>query len=177
MKNASVFKHTESIFRVGERVLVTQKIEAAEGWGDSWIEEMDDLVGKEGEVISSKHFGVVVEFYSDASQRWCFPSCALAISQGGNVTTPAAAPAQAPAPATSAPAKPKRKSRVGPGPWDQAPCTHLRWHLMGFFREKLALVKAVVDIGLPDGSIQQVSVAAMDVVCTKCGVKMTLNAK
>lgn len=66
----------------------------------------------------------------------------------------------------------KRRVRVGPGPWDAAPCTHLRWHLMGFFREKLALVQKVVTAGQIT-----VNVTTINVRCTKCNTEMTLQAK
>ena len=68
--------------------------------------------------------------------------------------------------------KKKTRKRVGPGPWDNAPCTHLRWQLMGFFREKLAIVKTTIKVGDVD-----VAVDKIDVACTKCGTKMTLQAK
>ena len=75
----------------------------------------------------------------------------------------------------------KKRIRVGPGPWDAAPCTHLRWHLMGFFREKLAFkkTKTMVKAPLPDGTVVDVEadIASVQVVCTKCGTSMTLNAK
>ena len=75
----------------------------------------------------------------------------------------------------------KKRVRVGAGPWDAAPCTHLRWHLMGFFREKLAFkkTKTMVKAPLPDGTVVDVEadIASVQVVCTKCGTSMTLNAK
>ena len=71
----------------------------------------------------------------------------------------------------------KKRVRVGPGPWDDAPCTHLRWHLMGFFREKLALVKTTIAIARADGGVDRIDVTTINVRCTKCNTEMALQAK
>ena len=68
---------------------------------------------------------------------------------------------------------PKKRVRVGAGPWDAAPCIHLRWQLVVFFRAKLAL--RVTEVQLPGaGSIK---VATCTMYCKKCDKSMTMQAE
>ena len=74
--------------------------------------------------------------------------------------------------------KKKKRVRIPPvGPWDSAPCSHLRWHLLGFFRYKLALVKTVVRTKTTAGAEVEVELGQVDIACKKCNTKMTLLAK
>lgn len=177
--------HAHPSFSLNEQVEVTHKADC-DAWHDHWVEPMDKTIGQVGHIIAIDEYGIRVDF---GGTNWVYPPCALksaaapaaAPAAPAQATSPAApaSPASAPA-ATPAPAKPKAKRRrIGPGPWDQAPCTHLRWNLMGFFRERLALVKAKVKVPNPLDPTQsvEVEVAAAEVVCTKCGTKMTLQGK
>jgi len=156
-------KHEVGLYKVGDTVTVLVKLEKVDGWTDIWEPSlMDKYVGQQGTVVPSTRSadsGYKVKFADNG--QFYFPSPSLT---NGTAVTPA-------------PVKPKRRRRIGAGPWDAAPCTHLRWNLMGFFRERLALAKATVNVTLKDGTQVAVEVAAMDVVCTKCNLKMTLQAK
>lgn len=161
--------HIPGYYKVGDRVKVILKVLDATNWGDNWGDgNMDDTIGKVGEVIAEGSSGIKVRF--EGGRAWFYPSCAL--SREGNVTT--ATPV---APATSQNQTSKRRVRVKPGPWDAAPCTHLRWQLMGFFREKLAVIKTSISVAMPDGSTKLVPIESIDISCTKCDTKMTLKAK
>ena len=156
--------HIAGYYKVGDRVKVLLRVQDALNWGDNWGgADMDESVGKVGEVIAEGSSGIKVRF--ERGRAWFYPSCAL--SKEGNVTTAAA-------PATSQ--TKKTRVRVKPGPWDQAPCTHLRWQLMGFFREKLAVVKTTATVATANGTITG-TVESIDIACTKCDTKMTLKAK
>jgi hypothetical protein len=154
--------HIASLFKAGDRVKIVMKITKAIGWRSEWAPMMDKKVGKFGTVMKSDEYGVNVQITGEAGPTYWYPSCSLTYDSGGNMI-----------PSTITTTKPKKRSRVKAGPWDAAPCTHLRWNLMGFFREKLALVKT--NITLADGSV--VPVTQVDVACTKCKTKMTLQAK
>jgi hypothetical protein len=160
----ALYTHDTTLFRVGDTVTIHSKVEKAHGWTDIWEPTlMDKYVGQVGTVVVSARSadsGYKVQF-ADKTVFY-FPSPALVT---GSTTT------------SVTPVKAKRRRRIGAGPWDAAPCTHLRWNLMGFFRERLALAKATVEVTLKDGTKESVEIAAMDVVCTKCNLKMTLQAK
>lgn len=138
-------------FKVGDKVRVVRIVKRAVGWETSWDSEMDKVIGMVGTVVQVEpRYGPQLEFGSGYG-RWYFPSCALE-------------PAN----------KPKvRRVRVGPGPWDAAPCPHLRWNLMAFYREKLLITgffppttdmegKPVDRMAFANGEIQ--------IGCTKCNV-------
>jgi hypothetical protein len=138
------------------------------GWF-GWTAGLKECVGK-GATVAAVYDGFV-----KLDNGFEFPTYALSlITRGGNVDKEITAK-NIPEP------KKAKRVRVGPGPWDQAPCTHLRWHLMGFFREKLAFKKSktMVKAPLPGGKWVEVEaeVASVEVVCTKCNKTMTLNAK
>lgn len=179
--------HDKSAFKDGDIVVIRDKVEKAAGWDDGWADGMNPLLGSVGLVIQADNVGgrgVRVVSGRTGATYW-YASCSLVLTSrpatamtipefleqqkksGGNV------PQQTPqTPVTSANKKPRR-IRVGAGPWDAAPCTHLRWHLMGFFREKLALVKTKIEVEAG----KFVEVSQIEVACTKCGTKMTLQAK
>jgi hypothetical protein len=48
---------------------------------------------------------------------------------------------------------------------------------MGFFREKLALVKTKVVVKDSSGKDIEVEFSQIEVACTKCNTKVTLKAK
>jgi hypothetical protein len=153
MSTTATAVHQSGAFKTGDKVKVVAKIPTAKNWGDNWgSADMDSTVGQTGEVVSDGTQGVKVRF--SGGRSWFYPSCALQLV--GNVTTPAISPAPS--------QKTSKRVRVKPGPWDAAPCTHLRWQLMGFFREKLAVVRTD-------------SLSSVDIACTKCNTKMTLKAK
>ena len=145
--------HIPGMFKKGDMVIVTRKVGSAIGWVGTWNSSgcMDVTVGIIGVVIEDA--GIQGFRCKVAGAEWYYPSCALRRTQPGDTVAP------------PPPAQKKKRVRVGPGPWDQAPCAHLRWHLMGFFRSALAIVKT-------EGGPTEVKVR-----CTKCGTEMTLQAK
>lgn len=171
--------HNPSAFIIGDGVRIASKTDRAANWGETWNSAMDQYIGQDGIVIrADPKQGFQVR--TNDQQNFWYPSCSLAKIVGATrpmltragvpvISNAALAAAGAPVPA---PAK-KKRVRVGAGPWDAAPCAHLRWHLMGFFREKLALVKTSVKVA--DGT--EVTIAEVEVVCAKCNTKMTLQAK
>jgi hypothetical protein len=171
--------HSSRGFNKGDRVTIVAKISAARGWAAEWVPEMDSTVGKVGTVESLNGDGINVRVPGELN-AWNYPSFALRL-EGGNKVTEMIQSSQT-KPAEIVGKLKKKRVRVGKGPWDAAPCTHLRWHLMGFFREKLALVKTklTVKVGVTtEGKdvTQDVDVTSINVRCTKCGTEMTLQAK
>ena len=149
-------------FKVGDTVDVTMM-------PLGWVGCMDALrqfVGTQHKVTANKDDDIKLD------EQWNFPPYALQKVGVDEGPVPVEVAAQT---------KKRRRVRVGAGPWDQAPCTHLRWHLMGFFREKLAFKKTrtKVKVALADGTLveAEAEVASVEVVCTKCNKTMTLNAK
>lgn len=172
-------------FNAGDEVIVTAIVEKQKGWEAIWNPKMNFAVGKKLKVIRKsmpydmgRSSGYELATSSLGSpflndENYWFPEAALSAASGVDVK-----PLM---PQTKSSGVKKKRVRVGPGPWDAAPCTHLRWHLMGFFREKLAFkkTKTMVKAPLPDGTLVDVEadIASVQVVCTKCGTSMTLNAK
>lgn len=171
--------HDPRKFPVGSKVRIFREVLKQEGWNNSWNigpGGMSELVG-DGKVYEIIESGDASGYrLKDAAFRW--PSGAL---QWADLSKQAAEVGAKVTLVIEKGGKKKRRVRVGPGPWDAAPCTHLRWHLMGFFREKLAFkkTKTMVKAPLPDGTVVDVEadIASVQVVCTKCGTSMTLNAK
>lgn len=156
--------HDPKAFKVGSQVRVTMRVESAKGWADSWGgREMDSTVGKVGVVRSVTDMGFEVGF-AGLQDAWFYPSCALEYSL--TEKTPEEKLVEK-LDDKAAAKKVKRTRVVKPGPWDSAPCTHLRFMLMGFFRDKLALANSSDPAG----------VAAVDVVCSKCNQRMTMRTK
>lgn len=153
-----MYKHNSGMFRVGDKVRIVLKVTQATGWTEFWNSQtMDQLVGKEGVVqYSEGSSGFCVQ--TGGGERYWYPSCALGLISSG----------KAPALLPQAPTKnAKKRVRVGKGPWDNAPCPHLRWHLMGFFREKLMLIKASGNTVVEE----------VEVGCPKCKTTMILKAR
>lgn len=152
-------------FKKNDKVLVYRKHEPSE-WKTRWIGDMDAWVGKMAIIKEvSESFGYRLSGYGEDADMgvsiFWFPNTCLKRMEEAIMET-----------------KPKkRRVRVGPGPWDAAPCPHLRWNLMGFFREKLALVKTKVRMDDTSGNPVEVEVKQVEIACAKCGTKMTLQAK
>lgn len=121
-------------FRVGERVKVIHKAAQARAWNSKWMKQMDSSIGCTSPVIQvDRHSGYLLE------NGFWFPSCSLESLDARPV------------------AKPKKKRvRVGPGPWDAAPCKHLRWNLMGFYRSSLLVA------------------TPLTITCKRCNVETTI---
>jgi hypothetical protein len=151
--------HDKNAFRIGQRVIVAQKVVNADNWIDRWNDvNMDRTVGQAGVVINtSPAAGFQVLLDNTRDQFW-YPSCALAPGRGAG-------------PLGQKNVAPPKRVRVTAGPWDAAPCPHLRWHLMGFFREKLKLEKTQVTINGVAGQLAEVTVE-----CTKCRKSLKLTA-
>jgi hypothetical protein len=156
--------HDINAFKIGDEVIIGSK-SSPNNWGQVWDDEgMNPLLDYLGKVVStSDRNGFLVQTERDGiDASFWYPSTSL------RPATPAPAAAKA---------KSKRRVRVGPGPWDQAPCSHLRWTLMGFFRDKLVLVKTLVRTTDTSGNSVEVELGQMDVACKKCNTRMTLRAK
>jgi hypothetical protein len=180
MSATKALTHQANAYKPGDRVKVVARVEEANNWYDGWVPEMDAHIGETTVIVEESATSGYRCQFNNGRDYW-FPSCALELvstltpSQGGSMSQNQTITVGIPATVTKV--KPKRRRRVGPGPWDQAPCTHLRWNLMAFFRERLAVVKTKVQATLPDGSITEVEVAGIQVVCTKCKTSMNLQAK
>ena len=146
--------------KVGDMVLVTMD---PVGW-EGHVNAMLPFIG------ATKKITEIKGSYVRLDDAWNYPPYALRLVSRNGVDVAAQVP-------QTSPTKKAKRVRVVPGPWDSAPCTHLRWHLMGFFREKLALRKTKVKAILKDGTETEVELASVEVVCTKCNKSMTLNAK
>ena len=182
MSNTTIKEvHVADQFKPGDKVLIKRRVGEATGWTDIWSSDMDTYIGQIGTVggiMQAKDYGFPVVVPGGVSYN--YPSCSLELVVPTSAPAPADPAAQAPAAAVPAPTpvtKKRRISKLRAGPWDVAPCTHLRWNLMGFFRERLALVKSKMTVTLADGTTQEVEMAQVDVTCTKCHTKMTLQAK
>jgi hypothetical protein len=173
LKNGTIPVHIPTALVVGDQVVITERVEEANGWAEQWNTAMDRYVGGNGIVVRAEPTQGFQVRTSDQQQFW-YPSCALQLTarlktplltRRGLPVTSNSEMAGAPLETRLVLRTPaKKRVRVGAGPWDKAPCPHLRWHLMGFFREKLALVKSN-------------NVAEVEVTCTKCKATMTLQAK
>jgi hypothetical protein len=159
--------HDAGKFKVGQKVVAVRKTPSRSyGWNNSWIDgDMDDkvrlrMVGTIMEVRAER--GYLVSFAGEGENGYDWPSTSLELA-GGDMGTGKAVTAQA-SEVKPAPVK-KKRVRDTKGPWDAAPCTHLRFMLMCFFRDKLALVRA-------EGKAD-----AFDVACTRCKTKITLRAQ
>lgn len=161
--------HVPSRFKKGQRVVVVSKTPNALAWYALWTPAMSKLV--------EQGFSGVVQ-YTDpimgvAMGGVYWPSCALELVKPEPVTLPTDVPAKQ-AGSGSRPArapKPRTKSSE-PKPWDSAPCTHLRWHLMGFMKEKLTMKITKYsgeNLEPPKG------VAELTFACVKCDTRMTMK--
>ena len=170
-KTGDLGPHDPNKFPIGSKVRIVRRVDKQEGWNNSWGADKDgmDLMVGDGKTYTVTETDASGYWFKDTRYWW--PSGALELAEEGVKVTLVIEKG----------GKKKRRVRVGPGPWDAAPCTHLRWHLMGFFREKLAFkkTKTMVKAPLPDGTVIDVEadIASVQVVCTKCGTTMTLNAK
>jgi hypothetical protein len=151
-------KHSATAFRVGELVRVYRKPAnpngLVNGCTNQWVVGMDACIGKQAKISSSNGAsGYLLE-----GGGYYFASVCLELVSGAIPVT-----------VVDANGKPvvtkKKRVRVKAGPWDAAPCPHLRFMVLCFFRDKLALVKS------KDGP------TSFDVACSRCGTRMTLNAK
>ena len=155
---AALVKVNLAAFEVGASVLIMAD---PEGWSGEVV-GMTPLVRTNAvilELLGPEKYVEGTGPVARLSNGFSWPLYALQVVKGGTMVDK---PADV---AATTPVKKKKRVRVGEGPWDAAPCTHLRWHLMGFFREKLALVKS-------EGGPSEVRVK-----CTKCNCEMTLQAK
>ena len=150
------------MFFKGQRVLIL-KYTKPSNWGAEFNEQMRALIGRIG-VVTATSLANGYQVQVDGGANWWYPSTSLELEGS-------------PRPTLVPQTKKKRRVRVGPGPWDEAPCSHLRWTLMGFFRDKLVLVKTLVRTTDTSGKDVEVELTQMDVACKKCNTRMTLRAK
>jgi hypothetical protein len=190
-KESAVPIHIPNLFKVDDIVRVVGIVPKATGWDESWVPSMDKMVGRSGKVIAVTKAGykVVIDnaYYFYPSPAIEKVAQALTLDEIVDMTTKKTEMAVKLAEVvggtlvgsdpTKTDLKPKKRTRIKAGPWDAAPCTHLRWNLMGFFREKLAIMKTSTKVTLTDGTTQDIPLDKVDISCTRCGTKMTLRAK
>ena len=172
VKEPELDYHYPAAFRIGQRVKVVKKVSAAHTWYGEWTNQ-NQMVGK---AFTVKQLDTMLGFFV-ADKTWAawMPSSALELV-GLETTIEVPATSEATSKKTPARAAVGKKVRVQkPGPWDAAPCTHLKWHLMGFFKEKLRMSVTRVDTG--DGTIPS-GLGEVDVqfACTKCGTSIKMKA-
>lgn len=174
--------HVPGKYKVGDRVKVVRDIKQAKAWyynHNSWHEV---LVGEQLYVRQADPFvGYALSRKRNDQMLSYFPSCALELVPAvteANIDVPAApATTQSQSAPVAVPAKRVRVKAAKTQPWDEAPCTHLRWHLMGLLKEKLKMqVTAVYENGilrrLPPGAK---GLAMVTTCCVKCGTKMNMS--
>lgn len=165
--------HMPKSFVKGQRVKVDHIVKEALAWHCSYNDGMDKLVGEVGTVLGDDDLMGIHLNFTSISVAWWFPSCALALVQEEAVQTPVL-PAQKPV------SQKKAKPRTTPSkqPWDTAPCTHLRWHLMGFLKEKLTIrISQVYRDGNMQEATRQKDAAMVEFACVKCNTKMSMLAE
>jgi hypothetical protein len=182
-------KHDAKKFKEGDKVYITRRIDKVPDWENAWESSMDKFVGKVGTIISEgSEIGYDVDF-PDSEDTFSFPSAAMMgekeylemtkvmaeMKPNSEVTMAPEVKPEVKAATPVAPIK-KKRVRVGAGPWDKAPCSHLRWHLIGFFRSGLSLSTAVTTTKDVAGNPVVVSMAAIKVCCKKCKTSMTMQA-
>lgn len=172
----NVFKPNLPALKGGSRVLIARR-SVPSNWAPQWTPEMTKSVGKMGTIINvNTRDGYQVQLDNEpGTYSFWYPDTALKFT---TVEEDMARTNAAPSSSQIAGSGKKKRVRVPKdGPWNAAPCTHLRWNLMGFFREKLAIVKTKVSVMLVDGSTAEVDVTQIEVACTKCNTRMMLQAK
>ena len=76
-----------SKLKVGDVVKITRKAEDGEnGWDNSWVEEMDVFVGKNGVVVDSPSDEGVKVFCLEAGDYYSFPEFVLKKIDGGSMS-------------------------------------------------------------------------------------------
>lgn len=171
--------HIPNKYKVGDRVLVVKDIKAAHAWYQPHSRYNTDVVGLKMFVgATDPLLGYCLSEKRKSGLLVYVPSCALEL-----VPQPTEATIDVPAtdgvPAAVKPARQAKPRTVTKKeqPWDTAPCTHLRWHLMGLLKEKLKMkVSAVYDNGvlrsLPEGTT---GMAMVTTCCVKCGTRMEMS--
>lgn len=122
--------HIPGMFKPGDTVVIKNVIKSAK----AWYPESSPSAAPTGSIFT-------VYYMSDTSgyrlsDNCDYPSCALEL-----VKRPDAAATQRPQ-ATANPKLTRKKAAKqdqGTKPWDAAPCTHLRWNMMGLLKEKLKM--------------------------------------
>ena len=73
--------------KVGDVVKITRKAEDGEnGWDNTWVEEMDVFVGKNGVVVDSPSDEGVKVFCLEAGDYYSFPEFVLKKIDGGSMS-------------------------------------------------------------------------------------------
>lgn len=171
--------HVPNKYKVGDRVRVVRDVEQANAWYYNHSGWHKEALGKEMYVREAdpvKGYCLSLKRNDQLITYW--PSCALELvpqPEEASIDVPTEVPA---APAMTKPArvaKPRTKT-TKTQPWDTAPCTHLRWHLMGLMKEKLKMTVTAITV---DGVLAQVPRGAtgnamVTTCCVKCGTKMDM---
>lgn len=171
--------HVPTAFKTGDRVRVVSDVRSAH----AWYGEPVDLSYVMGQVKQVKQVDPMLGFFIGDKQgaAWV-PSPALELV-GPEATTVVEVPA--PTSVTSAPVlKParaavatKKPRTTKAGPWDVAPCPHLKWHMMGFFKErlKLSVTKVTSSTGMA-AVIADGAEAELTFCCSKCTKTIVMTA-
>ena len=167
--------HVPTAFKVGDRVRLVSNVKAAHAWYGEPAPLTLGVVHKVKQVDAMAGFLLGDKTTSVA---WV-PSPALELV-GPDSTVLVEVPAATSTPAATKPATATRavKTRTTkPGPWDVAPCPHLKWHMMGFFKEqlKLSVTKVKTDAGqdLGEGLTGE---AELTFCCSKCTKTIVMTA-
>lgn len=205
MDNEDLPYHIPNKYIVGDQVLVVKDIKAAHAWYQPHSRYNTEVVGRKmfvgatdpllGYCLSDKRrSGLIVYVPSCALELVPQPTEATidvptsdgtsVVSTGRRKRTQEEMSAEFlkqglqsdGTPLPPATKKPRTKTKKEQ-PWDTAPCTHLRWHLMGLLKEKLKMkVSAVYDNGvlrsLPQGTT---GMAMVTTCCVKCGTRMEMS--
>lgn len=67
----------EEMFKVGDKVQITHKVESEDGWGDMWVDHMDSTIGLIGVIIGVDWSCNNIFVLFDNSDDWCYPPSAL----------------------------------------------------------------------------------------------------
>lgn len=169
--------HVPTAFKVGDRVRLVRQVKAAHAWYNEAEVDLSQLIGQVKQVKQADPMaGFLI---GDKSGVAWVPSPALELvgpesSTVIEVPAPTSTPVQV-KPATAARAPKTRTTKAGP--WDMAPCPHLKWHMMGFFKEqlKLSVTKVKTDAGqdLGEGLTGE---AELTFCCSKCTKTIVMTA-
>lgn len=197
--------HIPTAFKAGDKVKIVRKTERANAWFSEWTPGMNGMVGLDQQRVVQVDplFGVYIgPSKGGAGPVAWFPSCALELAAPAGPIIIAVQSAEGlsaliggrrkrtkeeiaddfakqglqsdgtpPAPVT------KKPRAIKAGPWDAAPCTHLRWHMMGFYNEKLRLTvtKVKTSTGMDLGE-EVGGEANLTFACTKCDKSVVMVA-
>ena len=60
-------KEENKMITIGDKVKVVRKVKKENGWDNSWVQNMDEFIGKSGVVESIEDWGVNINFTDNAN--------------------------------------------------------------------------------------------------------------